>query len=114
MPIYQEIDAAELKRLLQKDDSIQLIDIRTSAEIARGVLPRAKTLPMHLVPLRLSYFSASTGRFVIYCRTGSRSAQVCRFLQQHGIDNVINLRGGVVKWASSGNPLNPRPDARIV
>lgn len=113
MPTYQEIDVADLKRILENNEAVELIDIRTPAEIARGVLPGAKILPMHLVPLRIDYFSSSTCRFVIYCRTGSRAAQVCRFLHQQGIDNVINLRGGVVRWASSGNPLKPRPDARI-
>ena len=109
MPIYQEIDVADLKRILAGEEAIELIDIRTPAEIARGVLPQAKTLPMHLVPLRLDYFSSSTGRFVIYCRTGSRSAQVCRFLHQQGIDNVMNLRGGIVRWASSGQSTQPAP-----
>ena len=63
-------------------------------------------LAMHLVPLKLDYFSASSRQFVIYCRTGSRSAQVCRFLNQQGIHNVISLRGGVVKWTSGGFPLD--------
>lgn len=113
MPIYPEIDCNDLQRMLSENQPIELIDIRTSAEIKRGVLPNAKTLPMHLVPLRLDYFEASDHPFVIYCRTGSRSAQVCRFLFQQGIENVFNLRGGVVRWASSGKPLSTTPASKI-
>ena len=113
MPIYQEIDATDLKRILAGDEAVELIDIRTAAEIERGVLPNAKVMPMHLVPAKLDYFTSLTSRFVIYCRTGSRSAQVCRFLHQQGFHNVVNLRGGVVRWASSGNPLEPPPDDRF-
>ncbi len=113
MPTYQEIDAVELKQILDEGRQVELIDVRTPAEVSRGVLPNAKTLPMHLVPARLHYFTSPETSYVIYCRTGSRSAQVCRFLQKQGIVNVINLRGGVVRWASSGNPLSPQPDGKI-
>ena len=99
--------------MLRKEDHFELLDIRTPAEIERGVLPNAKTLPMHMVPLRLNYFSESLKQIVIYCRTGSRSAQVCRFLNQQGINNVISLRGGVVKWSSSGHKLHPVTDGTV-
>lgn len=99
--------------MLRKEDHFELLDIRTPAEIERGVLPNAKTLAMHLIPLKLNYFSESQRQIVIYCRTGSRSAQVCRFLNQQGINNVISLRGGIVKWASGGHPMALAPQATI-
>lgn len=109
MPRIKEISVSDLHRMLRKRDRFELLDIRTPAEIARGVLPNAVTLPMHLVPLKLNFFTESPRQIVIYCRTGSRSAQVCRFLNQQGINNVISLRGGVVKWASGGHGLDPEP-----
>jgi rhodanese-related sulfurtransferase len=108
MPRIKEISVSDLHRMLRKKDHFELLDIRTPAEVERGVLPNAKTLAMHLIPLKLNYFSASPRQIVIYCRTGSRSAQVCRFLNQQGINNVISLRGGIVKWAAGGHPLAPQ------
>ena len=99
--------------MLRKEDHFELLDIRTPAEIERGVLPNAKTMPMHMVPLRLNYFSESLKQIVIYCRTGSRSAQVCRFLNQQGINNVISLRGGIVKWTTGGHKLDPVPSESL-
>lgn len=113
MPRIKEISVSDLQRMLREHDHFELLDIRTPAEIERGVLPRAKTLPMHLVPLKMNYFSESAKQIVIYCRTGSRSAQVCRFLNQQGINNVISLRGGVVKWSSGGHSLQPEPEGSI-
>ncbi len=113
MPRIKEISVSDLHRMLRKQDHFELLDIRTPAEIERGVLPDAMTLPMHMVPLRLNYFSESLKQIVIYCRTGSRSAQVCRFLNQQGINNVISLRGGVVKWSSSGHRLDPVPRGNV-
>jgi rhodanese-related sulfurtransferase len=102
MSRIKEISVSELSRMIKNTDHFELIDIRTPAEIERGVIPCAKTLPMHLIPLNLNYFSTTQKQIVVYCRTGSRSAQVCRFLNQQGLNNVISLRGGVIKWASSG------------
>ena len=113
MPRIKEISVSDLRRMLRKENHFDLVDIRTPAEIERGVLPNAKTLAMHLVPLNLNFFSESPRQIVIYCRTGSRSAQVCRFLNQQGINNVISLRGGVVRWASAGYPMDPSPAEQI-
>jgi len=109
MSRIKEISVSDLHRMLRKEDRFDLVDIRTPAEIERGVLPNARSLAMHLIPLKLNFFSESPKQIVIYCRTGSRSAQVCRFLNQQGINNVISLRGGVVKWASGGHTLAPEP-----
>ena len=103
--LIKEISAAELVRLLDSASHFEIVDIRTAVEIERGVIPNSRTLPMHLVPLNLKFFTVADKQVIIYCRTGSRSAQVCRFLNQQGIHNVISLRGGIVKWSSSGMPL---------
>ena len=113
MSRIKEINATDLSSLIESNHQFEIVDIRTQAEIERGVIPNSKTLPMHLVPLHLQFFAHSDRQVVIYCRTGSRSAQVCRFLNKQGIHNVINLRGGVVKWTSSGLPLVPDPSGSI-
>ena len=105
----KEISVSDLARLQADEERFELLDVRTAAEIERGVLPNAMVLPMHLVPLRLSHFSESPRQIVVYCRTGSRSAQVCRFLIQQGIYNAINLRGGIVKWAAAGHQMDNKP-----
>lgn len=113
MSKIKEISVAELARMLAKQDHFELVDIRTPVEIERGVLPNAKSLPMHLVPLKRDFFAESPRQIVIYCRTGSRSAQVCRFLNEQGINNVISLRGGVVRWTSEGQLMDREPQEII-
>lgn len=101
----QEIDAAGLSAL--QDDETQtplLVDVRTPAEMAQGMLPGAVAVPMHLVPLKLEEWR-NHRKIVFYCRTGARSGQVCAFMQQQGLDNAINLRGGIVDWFRNGLPI---------
>ena len=101
----QEIDVKQLAGLLESDpEGLLLVDVRSASEMAQGMLPGAQAVPMHLVPLRLDEWRREK-KIVFYCRSGIRSAQVCGYLQQQGIDHVINLRGGIVDWYRQGFPI---------
>lgn len=108
----QEIDATTLKTWLDSDQSVRLIDVRTPAEMNRGIIAGAEALPMHLVPVKPPSPNGDE-KLVIYCRSGARSAQVCAYLaQQHGVE-AFNLQGGVIAWASIGESLTA-PEAGII
>jgi rhodanese-related sulfurtransferase len=97
----KEIDAADLKARIDAGDKIALVDIRSDAELAQGILPDAEHLPMHLIPLRMRDLPTDRD-VVLYCRSGARSYHACNFLGQQGVENVVNLRGGIIAWARLG------------
>jgi rhodanese-related sulfurtransferase len=99
--VIDEIDSAELHRRLSAGEDLLLLDIRTDAEVAQGVLPEAQHLPMHLIPLRMNEFPKDKD-IVLYCRSGARSYHACSYLLQQGYPNAINLRGGIIGWARGG------------
>ena len=101
MSLIKEIEVTELAELKENGETIRVIDIRQPAELNGGVIPGAEALPMHIIPLRISEFKRDE-KLIMVCRSGARSAQVCMFMQQHGYDNVFNLRGGMIAWAGSG------------
>ncbi len=102
----QETESAQLAEWLSDAaEEVLLIDVRTPAETAQGILPGACAVPMHLVPLKMEAWREQK-KIVVYCRTGARSAQVCAFLQQHGFDQAVNLRGGIVSWHRQGLPID--------
>jgi rhodanese-related sulfurtransferase len=45
---------------------------------------------------------------VLICHHGMRSAQVGYFLEQHGFSDIVNLNGGVARWAEQVDPAMPR------
>ncbi|MGA7799947.1 MAG: rhodanese-like domain-containing protein [Gammaproteobacteria bacterium] len=109
----REIDSQELaQRLQDKPDSIRLVDVRTPGEINQGVIPGARSTPLHLLPLKADELADDTD-IVFYCRTGARSAQACAFLASRGYTRVWNLRGGIVDWARSGLPIGSPAEAAL-
>jgi len=106
--MIQEIDAAELKARMDSQEPLDLLDIRSDAEVLQGILPGAEHLPMHLIPMKMHDFPKDQ-TVVLYCRSGARSYHACAYLMQQGITNVVNLRGGIISWAQHGYEI-ARPD----
>ena len=101
----KEIDVSELSQQLENaPEKFKLIDVRTPAEVARGKIAGSENLPLHVIPLKVDDFS-NDEKIIFYCQTGARSAQACAFMTSKGIDNVYNLRGGIVTWAQMGLPI---------
>ncbi len=82
----------------------RLVDVRSIPETARGVLPGAERIPLHLIPLRKDELAEDTP-VVLYCQSGARSGQACAYLAQQGLTNVHNLVGGIVGWSRAGKPI---------
>jgi len=109
----QQIDSTQLAEMVAaNEEDYLLVDVRTLAETAAGMLAGAEVVPMHLVPLRLDEWR-NRKKIVVYCRTGARSGQVCAWLQQQGVEQAINLSGGIMGWHSQGYPIE-KPDNAVL
>jgi len=103
MAAVNQIDISELEHLKQAGP-VLLLDVRTDAEVARGVIAGASHIPLHLLPIRYTELKPDTVT-VIYCQSGGRSAQACAWLGDHGFEKVFNLQGGITTWSREGLPL---------
>ena len=107
MGIFQDLEASDLDRLLKDEPTaVTVVDVRTPAEVARGGIPGAQSIPLHLLPLSTSVLDKARP-VVFYCQSGGRSSQACAYLQQQGYDKLYNLRGGIMAWMRNGLPLAP-------
>lgn len=88
------------------NNDLLLVDIRSPEEVAQGAIPHAVHIPMHLLPLRIAELPRDRD-LVLYCRSGARSYHACQYLAHQGLDNAINLRGGIIAWARHGFPVGP-------
>ena len=73
-----------------------LIDVRTPAEVAKGMAAAtAINIPLQEMPQRLSEFPKDKD-LLIYCRSGKRSMAASKFLVENGYTRVFNVEGGIL------------------
>ncbi len=95
---YREMDVTELETVLQNGSAPTIIDVREDFELEISKLQGAMHIPMNEVPKRLEELNTDLD-YVVMCRTGVRSAQICEFLSNQNFKSVANLTGGINEWA---------------
>ncbi len=100
MPDIPTVNPADVPDLL--GDGAMLIDVREEIEWDEARIAGAVHRPM--TEFATWWAEVPDNRtVVVYCRTGARSGRVVEALaQQAGMDNVVNLEGGIVAWAEQG------------
>jgi sulfur-carrier protein adenylyltransferase/sulfurtransferase len=103
-----QITPTELKQRLDAGDELVLIDVREPFEwdIANLEEFGARLIPLDQVLDRKGEIDPSA-EVVLYCRSGSRSGGAARQLRAHGYSRVLNLKGGINRWASDVDPSKP-------
>jgi phage shock protein E len=74
-----------------------LVDVRTPAEFSGGSLPGARNVPLDRIQGG-QHGLKPDGTYVLFCRSGARSAQACQRLREEGFDKVHDLGTGQVPW----------------
>jgi adenylyltransferase/sulfurtransferase len=93
------ITARELKERLDKDEALQIIDIREPHERAIARFPRAKAIPLGQMVRRKDEFDPAVDA-VFVCKIGQRSVFAIRALREAGYTGrLLNLKDGVNAWA---------------
>jgi adenylyltransferase/sulfurtransferase len=104
---YREITVDELYDHLQdgKEDFL-LIDCRTPEENRQARIAGARLIPLASLAAKLPELANHKDKTVIiHCARGSRSAQACRILAQHGFADPVNVLGGIAAWIERGYPI---------
>ena len=101
----------ELKRVIENKGSYVLIDVREKEELAYGMIPTAKNVPLdeleNALQMRADDFEKKYGfskpgkndRMIFHCRTGGRSARATQIAHTQGFLNVQNYKGSIWDWS---------------
>lgn len=92
----KEITTDELAEKRKTDPSISIIDVREDEEVAEGMIPSARHIPLGELPKRQEELDKNQHYYIV-CRSGGRSARACEFLKEQGYD-VTNVAGGMLAW----------------
>ncbi len=101
---YKDISPAELRSMLEDDETLMLIDVRTRAEYDRGHIPGVKKLiPVDKLESRIGELGEFKGKdVVLHCRSGARSSKAAEILLKKGFKKVFNLKGGIEAYKQAG------------
>lgn len=121
LPVLAEPDMSAPEALTaSQTGQIRLVDIRTPQEWHQtGVAPGAGRVDFYRGPVALlqGVLDAAGGDknapIALICRTGNRTTQAQKFLQQQGFTRIYNVREGMAGstagpgWIKRGLPLEP-------
>jgi rhodanese-related sulfurtransferase len=101
----KEITVEELKQKIDNKEDFQLIDVRETFEYETSNL-EGENIPLGGVLIEADKV-ATDKPVVIMCRSGKRSAAAVMQLEQLGLTNLYNLKGGILAWQDAFDPNMP-------
>lgn len=94
---FESIDAKQAIHLLENDDNVTLLDVRTIEEFKSGHLRDATLIPVDALSTNLGMLrDVKNKKIIVYCRTGSRSVSASRILEKNGF-TPLNVKGGIIQ-----------------
>lgn len=96
--MVQHISNQQFKDLMSKPESI-VLDVRTAGEVMAGVIPNATHMDImdHTFGQKLKDLDPEK-EYLVYCRSGGRSAMACELMIRNGLNKVYNLANGIMGW----------------
>jgi rhodanese-related sulfurtransferase len=101
-----KLDANAYEKLIAATPNLQLVDIRTQQEIAKGKIPNAQTLDYYDPNFKSNIAKLDkTKPIAVYCAAGGRSGGAVQVLNELGFTQVFDLSGGFKSWAAQGKKI---------
>lgn len=103
----KEVTVKELKEMRDRHEDFQLVDCREQYEYEIAHLD-GELIPLNKIVAASDKISRDK-KVVIHCRSGQRSANAIKALEEkYGFKNLYNLKGGILAWAAEIDPSVPR------
>ena len=87
-------------------DDLVLLDVRTPDEFAQARLADAINLDFYAADFRSQLQTLDPeATYLVYCRTGNRSATAVEMMQELGFARIYEIDGGIAAWYEAGFPI---------
>ncbi len=103
----QSIAPQELADLLQRGEDVDLVDVREEYEWNIAHIPGSRLVPLGRIADEIESFEPK-GKTILYCKSGVRSMHAAEQLVAAGLDNVVNLTGGIARWREEVDASIPK------
>ncbi len=109
-PATKDVTVEQARQLLQerggKADFV-VLDVRTPEEFANGRLPGAVNVDIQAPDFQSRLGALDRGKtYLVYCRTGNRSARAIQAMQRLGFQSLYHMTEGILRWEKKGFPVS--------
>ena len=108
----QQVDAKTFSEKIHEQNNPVILDVRTPQEFGGGYIAGAINIDYNA-----GNFMEKAGKLdknetiYVYCLAGSRSADAAKEMRESGFKNIVELKGGILKWKAAGLDVTPGSDA---
>ncbi|MFD1020580.1 rhodanese-like domain-containing protein [Thalassobacillus hwangdonensis] len=97
MSNIKDIQPTEVEKMMQENKDVTFIDVREDEEVAQGMVPNAKHIPLGNIPEAVNDLDKDQ-TYVMICRSGGRSMKAASYMEEQGFKNLYNMDGGMLAW----------------
>ena len=107
--INESINIQSAYKLIQSNKGnpdFIIIDVRTLEEFNAGHIDKAIVIDYYSPDFKQKLNELERNKqYLIYCRTGGRSAAASKIMKELGFRTVYNMAGGITEWKAEGLPV---------
>ncbi len=104
----EQVGVGELNDLLGKAGpepgrTFQVVDVRRNGEWAGGHIAGAIHAPLHVLEDHAATLDPALKTYIV-CGGGYRSMMAAEILRELGVEDVVDVKGGMAEWKAQGLP----------
>ena len=102
IPFVQNISMSDIPAIKKAQPSLRFLDVRTPEETSTGIINGALKIDYRSEDFKekLAKLDKSQG-YIVYCKSGGRSAKSAQIMQQMGFSSIYNLEGGYTAFTAA-------------
>ncbi len=107
--LAQTLTPLDFKQQLDTQNVV-LLDVRTEKEFQAGHLNHALQSDFYQTAAFSTYLDHldKKPQYLVYCRSGHRSALAIKIMQEKGFTHVSDMAGGYNAWMAQGLPVTTK------
>jgi rhodanese-related sulfurtransferase len=106
LPKVPQVSAEILKKAIDNQEKIYILDVRTPQELERGKIKNCINIPVAEIRQRIEKeVPDKKSKIYAYCLSGTRSAVAVAELIKMGYTDVYSVISGLLSWRIQKYPL---------
>ena len=107
--IIEDISTDEARTMIEENDGnidFVILDVRTPEEYVEGHIANSLNIDFKSDTFREDVDQLDKNKtYLVYCRSGVRSAGARDTMEELGFKEVYNMEGGILDWEAKGLPV---------